>query len=253
MGQAAPAASRVGLWSLQGLQGGACIEFLVSPSLAAEELRGNGVPVPVESLPEAHPALTRVARDEPQYRGWVPAQYCFFLYASGVANGKSFTVDRGRQPVAVGFVSFAASDLPRGATDFAVELFTNSAQLEGVADDIRLRVESVRFSRSPIPEQEDLPDRHRYQVRDGNTLVQWDGGPGGATSPVPRTLSLAGMAISSGIHFARATFTPDSAFTPSGNLQVVGQGELYTLLTASPIRLMTTFVRGGDTVWELTP
>ena len=240
-------------WFLRGLQGGACIEFLVSPTSAADELHGAGTPVPAESLAEAHPALARAVRDDPHYQGWIPAEYCFYLYASGVANGRNFTVDGGRQPVAVGFVGIAARDLPGGATSYAAELFTNSSQLERVAEDGRFRVESIRFTRSPIPEFEDVPDRHRYMAKHGSTIIQWDGGPGAPQTPEPRSIRLAGMALTSRVHLAQTTITPDSAFVPSGNLQVMGKGDLKVMLTASPIRLVTTFVEGGDADWDLIP
>lgn len=239
-------------WSLRGLEEGLCVDFLVSPQVAADEVGRYGTPIPAESLATDHPALAREVRDEPKYQGWVPAEYCWYLYASGVAKGKTFTVDDGRQPVAVGFVAIAARDLPEGATAYVTQLFTNSSQLSSAAEVARLRVERFKFTRSPIPDQEDLADHYRFEAQHGETIVRWDGGPGDPTPVAPRSIHLAGLA-SFQIHFVRTTITPDSSFTASGSLQVAGEGDLQTLLSASPIRHLTTLTRGGDSEWELVP
>ena len=239
-------------WSLRGLQEGLCVDFLVSPRAATEEVGRFGTPIPAESLPTEHPALAREVQDEPKYQGWVPAEYCWFLYASGATKGKAFTVDNGRQPVAVGFVAIAARDLPDGATAYISQLFTNASELYSTADDARLRVERFKFSRSPIPDQEDLADHYRFEARHGGTIIRWDGGPGDPTTPAPRSAELAGLPTYR-VHFVRVTITPDSAFTPSGNLQVSGDGDLQAMLAASPIRHVTTLIRGGDSEWDLVP
>lgn len=238
-------------WSLRGLQEGICVDFLVSPTIAAERVGGAGTPVPAESLETAFPALAREVRSEPQYQGWVPAEYCWFLYASGSVGGKEFHVEGGKQPVMVGFVSLAARDLPGGTTGYAVHFFSNAPQLITPASNARLRVDRIRFTRSPIPDQEELADHYRFEATHGQAVVQWDGGPGTATTVMPRSVALTGLAIASGDHFAHATISPDSAFTPSGNLRVLGNGELQEMLSASPIRLVTTLIRGGDTEWVL--
>lgn len=238
-------------WSLQGLQEGICIDFLVSPSVAAERIGGAGTPLPAESLATAFPALAREVRSDPQYQGWVPGEYCWFLYASGSVGGKDVQVEGGKQPVLVGFVSLAARDLPGGTTAYAVQFFSNAPQLITPATNARLRVDKIRFSRSPIPDQEDLADHYRFEATHGQTVVQWDGGPGAARSVEPRSVALTGLAITSANHFAHASIAPDSAFTPSGNLSVLGRGELQEMLAASPIRLVATLVRGGDSEWVL--
>ena len=247
--QATPAPAR---WFLRGLEEGVCVDFLVSPQVAAEAVGRHGTPIPAESLATEHPALAREVRDEPQYQGWVPAQYCWFLYASGVAGGKELKVDDGRQPVAVGFVALAARDLPDGATSYVTQLFTNASKLSSLADGARIRVDRFKLTRSPIPDQEDLADHFRFEAQHGGTLIRWDGGPGDPVTPTPWSIALAGLA-SYRVHSVRATVTPDSAFTPSGNLQVTGRGDLEVMLSASPIRHLTTLVRGGDSDWELVP
>lgn len=238
-------------WSLHGLQEGICIEFLVSPTIAADQVGGTGTPVPAESLDAVFPALAREVRSETQYQGWVPAEYCWFLYASGSVAGKEFQVDGGKQPVMVGFLSLSARDLPGGSTAHAVGLFTNAPQLITPAANARIRVDKIKFSRSPIPDQEDLADHYRFEATHGKSVIQWDGGPGAPRGVESRAVALTGLAISSGYHFAHATITPDSAFAPSGNLRVIGKGELQVLLSTSPIRFVTTLIRGGDTEWIL--
>ena len=239
-------------WSLRGLQEGICVDFLVSPQIAVDEVGRYGTPTPAESLATEHPALAREVSDEPRYQGWVPAEYCWFLYASGAANGKAFTVDDGRQPVAVGFVAIAARDLPGGATAYITQLFTNASQLSSAGQVARLRVDRFKFTRSPIPDQEDLADHYRFEAQHGGTIVRWDGGPDTPTPVATKSVDLAGLA-SFRINFVRTTITPDSSFVASGNLQVAGSGDLQTLLSTSPIRHLSTLIRGGDSEWDLGP
>lgn len=238
-------------WSLQGLQEGICVDFLVSPAVAAGRVGGAGTPVPAESLATAFPALAREVKTDSQYQGWVPAEYCWFLYASASVGGRAVRIEGGKQPVMVGFTAISARDLPGGTTAYAVDFFTNAPQLISPAANARLRVDRIKFTRSPIPDQEELADRYRFEATHGQTVVQWDGGPGAARGVEPRAVALTGLAIASGYHFAHASISPDSAFAPSGNLQVIGKGELQEMLAASPIRLVTTLIRGGDSEWVL--
>lgn len=238
-------------WFFKGLQTGLCVEFLVAPRTAADQFRGMVSPTPVESLVGRYPALARVARDERAYVGWVPAEYCWYLYRSAVVDGREVQVSGGRQPVAVGFLSIAAWGLPDSAEAVVVTLFTNARQLSRSADVARLQIEQIDLTVGLIPTQEESPDERRYIADHGRTTVQWDGRPGTERPSEERSLRLAGRTFGESYHGIRPFFVPDSAFAAIGNLRVVGTGELQAMLAASPIRLLSSFMRGGDADWEL--
>lgn len=235
---------------LKGLHTGVCVEFLVAPN-AVSEYFGNGIlPVPVESLAEAHPALARVARAEPAYQAWTPASYCWYLYREAVVNGKTVQQDGGRQPVGVGYVGLAASGLADSADQVVATFFTNSGRIAGALERARVRVDQIDLTMGLIPEEENDPLRRRYTAKHGGTTVQWDGGPRVPEAAAPQLIRLTGRSATGERTSIRSSITPDSAWSSSGTLMVVGNGELQRLMADSPIRLVTTFYRGGDSDWE---
>lgn len=236
--------------TLKGLHTGVCVEFLVAPTAVREQFGGAVRPAAIESLATKYPVLARVAREEGAYQGWAPAQYCWYLYREGEFGGRPFRQANGLQPVAVGYLSVASTGLPEGIDQVVVTYFTNSDRLAGILSGARLRVDEIDLTLGLIPEEETALSRRRYTAKHGRTTVQWDGGPGAARPVEIRTLGLLGRTIGGSAHRIEATITPDSVFASSGTLKVSGTGELQRLLAASPIRLVASFLRGGDTDWS---
>ena len=235
---------------LKGLHTGLCVQFLVAPNAVASYFGGGVLPAPVESLATAYPALARVASTEPTYRSWSPAEYCWYLYREAVVKGKGLQQDGGRQPIGVGSVAVAASGAPDSSDKVVVTYFTNSGRLAGALERDRVRVDQIDLTMGFIPEEEDDPARRRYTAKHGGTTVQWDGGPRAPVAAEPQQIRLRGVRSTGGPLSIRSSITPDSAWTASGSLMVSGNGELQRLMAASPIRLVTTFFRGGDSDWE---
>lgn len=238
-------------WFFKGLHSGMCVEFLVAPAAVDRYFRGMVTPTPIESLSERYPALARVARDEEAYRGWVPAEYCWYLYRSVVVRGRSYQVQDGRQPVAIGYLAINATALPDSSEAVVVTLFTNSSKVSRAAEAARFRVDQIDLTIGLIPGLEDSPDERRFLAQHGRTTVQWDGHPGGPIPATPRTLRLAGKTMGDSHYPIRASFTPDSAFVAAGSLRVIGRGDIQDLMATSPIRLMTPIQQGGDADWTL--
>ncbi len=238
-------------WFLKGLHTGLCVDFLVSPAAAAGHFDHGALPTPIESLATRLPALARVAQSEEAYHGWIPARYCWYLYREAVVNGRRVQLSGGRQPVGVGYLAIAGTALPDSAEALVVTLFTNSGALARVVEDAQLRIEEIDLTIGLIPTLEDSPTEHRYLAKHGRTTVQWDGGPGASRPPESIFLRLAGFTKGNAFRGIRSSFAPDSAFVASGNLRVTGQGQVQTLMATSPIRLVTSFLRGGDADWEL--
>ena len=234
---------------LKGLHTGLCVEFLVSPAALREHIGGAVAPVAVESLSSSYPALARVAAAEAEYQGWAPAEYCWFLYREGVVSGRAVNKDDGRQPVAIGYLSVATRRGGGEVERTVITFFTNTGRVAGALDRGRYRVEEIDLSLSLIPGEEESAGR-RYTARHGKTTVQWDGRPGDPRPSEERGIVLTGRTKGGDLHPIRTTIRPDSVFTASGSLKVSGEGELQRLISASPIRLVTSFLRGGDADWE---
>lgn len=235
---------------MKGLHTGLCVEFLVAPNAVASYFGEGITPIPVESLAGAYPALARVAQAEPAYQAWTPAKYCWYLYREAVIGGKSVIKDDGRQPVALGYLALAARGLPDSADQLIVTFFTNAGRIAGALERARIRVDQIDLTLGLIPDEETDPLRRRYTAQHGGTTVQWDGGPRTplvAESQQPRLAGRTGVGTLFGI---QVSIAPDSSFTSSGNLKVSGRGELQRLMAASPIRLVTSFSKGGDSDWE---
>lgn len=236
---------------LKDLRSGVCVEFLVAPTAVAAYFRNGILPIPVESLAERHPALARVARSEPAYQAWTPATYCWYLYREAVVGGRTVQQDRGRQPVAVGYLGLAASGLPDSADQLVTTFFTNSGRIAGALERARIRVDQIDLTLGLVPGEEEDSIRHRYTAKHGRTMVQWDGGPSLPVAPEAQRIRLVGRRSTGEYIPIFSSITPDSAWTPSGSLKVSGKGEVQRLLAASPIRLVTTLYRGGDSDWQL--
>jgi hypothetical protein len=237
-------------WFMKRLQAGVCVEFLVSPTAAADAMGAGVLPVRIGTRADRHPVLARVAAAEPEYEGWAPAEYCLFLYQEAVVRGQILRVEQGREPLVVGFLAIGAEGLPDGATDYIAEYFSNQGAIRGAMADVGVTVERVVFELKPVPGMETVPDRARFSARHGRSIIQWDGGPGAPRDTVrPRSIRMAGLMGGTTLRGLQISTLPDSAYTPSGNLRVVGSGRIAELLRASPIRLVAEFTRGGDGDW----
>jgi hypothetical protein len=239
-------------WYLKGLRAGTCVEFLVSPTAATEAMGTWARPVDVATRAERHPVLARTAASEAEFAGWAPAEYCLFLYQEVVVAGERYRVEQGREPVVVGFLAIGADGLPDGATDYLAEFFSNQGGLRGAMAQAGVTVDRVVFDLTPVPGQESDPDRARFSARHGRTTIQWDGGPGAPRASVTqRALRMSGRIGGTRLKELGVILSPDSLFAPSGNLRVIGRGRLGEMLSASPIRLVTEFSRGGDDDWTI--
>lgn len=235
---------------LKGLHTGVCVEFLVAPNTVAEYYGGGILPVPVESLAGRYPVLARVAASEPAYQAWTPATYCWYLYREGVVNGRRVEQDGGRQPVAVGYLGLAATGLPDSADKVVVTFFTNSGRIAGALERARIRVDQIDLTLGLVPDEEEDPVKRRYTAQHGRTIIQWDGGPRAPEVATPMQFRLFGRSSTGELSPIRSSISPDSAWSTYGTLKVTGNGELQRLMASSPIRLVTTYYRGGDSDWE---
>ena len=238
---------------MKDLRTGFCVQFLSSPTAAQAALASHGmagpIPIPIESVAEKYPVLAHEAAADTTFHGWIPGEYCWYLYRSAVVGGRTVEVERGSQPVLLGYLALAARPLPDSAGAIVVTLFTNAAPLDRALASSRMVMDDIDFSSGFIPGNEESPTERRYSARHGRTTILWDGGPGGTRPAESRAVRVAGFSMDFRFHGIRAGFSPDSAFVASGNLGVAGGGEIQALMGASPIRFLTTYLRGGDADW----
>jgi hypothetical protein len=227
-----------------------CVEFLVSPDAATDALDGRFTPTPIERLTAAFPILAREAASDPSHAGWVPAKLCWFAFDSAFTKGRKVKVDGGRLPVVVGYVGISAL-LPSDTTAMVgASIFTNAGPLSSVASDARLKVDDVRYSFGTIPELETSPDERRHQIQYGKLTLQWDGHIGGVRPAEIQDVHLTVRSNGMGLFSVTAVVAADSAFVAAGNLRMVGSGKLVAMMGASPIRQVSSYLKGGDVEWD---
>ena len=239
-------------WSLKGLRSGMCVEFLVSPDAATDALDGRFTPTPIERLGSSFPVLAREAAADPSHAGWVPARLCWFAFDSAFTKGRKIKVDGGRNSVVVGYVGISAI-LPQDTTAMVgASIFTNAGPLASVASDARLKVDMVRYTFGTIPELETSPDERRHQIQYGKLTLQWDGHVGGPRPAEVQDIHLTVRSNGMGLFAVAANVAADSAFVAAGNLRMTGSGKLVSMMAASPIRQVGSYLKGGDVEWDFS-
>jgi hypothetical protein len=232
------------------MRAGFCVQFLVSPEVSAGQLAARN-PIPIESLADRYPVLAKAAAAESTYHAWVPAEYCWFLYRSAVVGGREALINGGRQPVMIGYLAMAAAPLPDSATQIATGFFTNSTALERSMVSSRLQIDLIQYSVGVVPNEEEVAGLSLYEAEHRGAIISWEGGPGAPRPPESLRIRMMGFTLDQSLKGIQADVTSDSTFAPSGSLRVVGKGSLQRMLSDSPIRLLTSYLRGGDTEWAL--
>jgi len=239
-------------WSLKGLRSGMCVEFLSSPAAATDALDGRFTPTPIERLATTFPVLAREAALDPTHAGWVPSKLCWFAFDSAFAKGRKVRVDGGRNAVVVGYVGISAL-LPSDTTAMVgASIFTNAGPLSTVASEARLKVDDVRYSYGTIPDLESSPDERRHEIQYNKLTLQWDGRIGNVRPVEIQDVHLTVRSIGMGLFALTANVTPVSSFVAAGNLRMTGSGKLVTMMAASPIRFMSSYLKGGDVEWDFS-
>lgn len=237
-------------WSLKGLRSGLCVDFLVSPAAAEDALDGRFTPTPIERLAERFPVLAREATSDPTYAGWIPSRLCWFAFDSAFTKGRKVKIDGGRTPVVVGYVGISAQASSDTTSMIGASIFTNAGPLASVASDARLKVDDIKYNLGLIPDTETSPDERRHEVQHGRLTLQWDGRPSSPRATEIQDIHLTVRSNGMGLFAVTATVAPDSAFVAAGNLRMIGSGKLVAMIGASPIRQMSSYMRGGDVEWD---
>jgi hypothetical protein len=234
-------------WALRDLQFGACVDFLMEPAAAAEQLELGFQPVPASRVATLRTPLKSVVSGDTTYASWIPARLCFLDYASVTSGDHLIGPEGDDQGSMVGYWGIAARRVGQGNGGdvmAAVGWWTSNWRIRQTTELAFIPMKVVDRRRGKVPES----TRDRYQVGIGKTVVTWEG-------TLPADSSAVQEAVGATLVFdgqRKTTWTAQSTFSPmwtrplSGVLRVEGKDDLAKALQASPIRTFGPLYGGGD-------
>lgn len=233
-------------WTLEGLQWGTCLEFLVNPEHSRKLLPSSALPIRADAS-QLVPALARVVADQPEYAGWSPASFCFFAFDAIHVGGRRVSGDKDATGPVLGVLSIAArQNGPLGEdADVAHKVVTTSWQVEKSAERTRsaVNLQVIRGAFGTAPRGTD----DRYVLRVGKTTITWNGHPASdsvAAAPFKRSyVAEGGDDKPWRLDFSVSALSQRSMV---GAVIVQGKDDLAKALGASPIRFVGPFYQGGS-------
>ena len=234
-------------WALRNLQFGACVDFLMDPASAAEQLEVGFQPVPAGRVAGLRTPLKYVVSGDTTYAKWIPAHLCFLDYASVTSGEHLIDPEGGDNSSMIGYWGIAARRVGagNGGDEVAVvQWWTSHWRIRQTTELAYVPMKVVERMHGRVPES----TRDRYQVRIGKTIITWEGtipaDSGSVPEPLGATLVFNGQ--------RKTTWTAQAALSPlwtrplAGILRVEGKDDLGKALQASPIRTFGPLYGGGD-------
>jgi len=237
-------------WALHDVEFAACVEFLMEPATATEQLPEDVIVVPAVSFRALAPVLQREIQGDTVHGSWIPARLCTAEAKSLSAGDRLLTPDKKIKSEVVGYWAIAARRAEGDqALDrwYAVTLWTNDWHLEKLTESAYIPMTVFKRALDSVPES----NRHQYQVRIGKTVLSWEGELVGRDSTASESLPPTTLFLD-GIRGTRwtAPVTPQLQWTRylPGIFRVQGKDDLAKALQASPIRMFGPMYWGGETV-----
>lgn len=232
------------IWKLEETSSGWCLQFLIDPTKAGEDLPDKAMPVSAMDARELHPAISRLISDEPQYARWVPSVVCSYFFGAVTVDGHR--VEKGKKSMpAIAWWGVLARSPSDTAPVFALRfLATNNYRVQKPTEAAKVNMEALDLTIEQVPETGD----DRYTLKYGKTLVIFDGHAAPDTTLRSGAVSQIWWAEgdASTVWRAWADLRPSATHGLVGALRVQGKGDLADLLKASPIRLVGPIHSGGD-------
>ena len=232
------------VWTLEGLQVGQCVRFLMDPESAAKQLRPGSRLLRADQDQNLHPSLRTVVDHQAEFASWAPASLCLY-YADAIRLGArrlGSKDPRKRQMLGVWVV--AATEQGGGRRDIVLELFGASGELAHSAGQAKVKLREAQSSRSkPVQSENDL-----YDVRVGKTRLIWNGRPTGDSTRVESPLRQLWLTkgASGTVWRVQTTLRPTWTRPLVGVLTVEGKDDLAKALKASPTRFVGPLYFGGS-------
>ena len=239
-------------WTLQNFRASVCVHFLMDSVQADKELPREYRTVRAADFPDLAPALKTLIAGEPEYQGWVPAQWCSFYYDQLKVGDQSMgdatpDLDHTQYLGAylIGAVPALDAATPATPSYYIATLRTPNWRWIRLAETSFIKMEFAERSIGKVPEGTD--DRFRVEMS-GRTVITWDGHLAGDSAfAAPRaeqtwyTLNSRGARIR-----AQVTLTPEKRQNIAGSLQIAGNDPVAKSLRASPIRMVGPLSWGGS-------
>lgn len=234
-------------WTVIGPRAGWCVDFLMEPKDAADDLvRGFRV-VAAREAKGLSPAIARLIADEPTYAEWVPSEVCTYIAEAISLGNRRFDRGDGGQPIAILYWGVAAASAEGGSADFdQVSLRAFGSNSSGLQQNMGTRgipIDRIQFEVRPVPESSD----QEYLIKLNRATISYAGQPkpdsSGQAPPRIRTGTLTGN--NRALWNVRMEWRPTAVGGMSGALRVVGKRGLAKSLNRSPIRLLGPTILGG--------
>jgi hypothetical protein len=243
-GQEAVAGRQGPVWTLEGLQVGQCVRFLMDPGAAAKHLRPGSRLLRADQVQTLHSTLQSVIDQQPEFASWAPASLCLY-YADAIRLGaRRFRSKDPRKRQMLGVWTLAATEQGGSRRDLVLELFGASGELAHSAEQAKVKFREARSSRTkPAQSENDV-----YGVRMGKTHLIWNGRATGDSTRVTGPLRELWLTrgTSGTMWRVQATLQPTWMRPLVGVLTVEGKDDLAKALKASPTRFVGPLYFGGS-------
>jgi hypothetical protein len=245
------------VWELENLQSGFCVQLLVDSGTVARRLTPDLRPIRADQVPDLHPALHIVVRNQPEYARWIPSRLCLY-YFNGIKAGATrvHSKDSRKAPLLAAWTA-PAEEIGSGTRrEVALQFMSGSGRLSSAAQRAGVNLTEVRsvIGMVPFVSEEGVPSSDsRYQLKLGKTLITWDGRPVGDSTRVDKPIDADWLARGrrsetsrrSDWWHARMHVTPAWSRGMAGSLRVQGKDDFAQALQASPIRFVGPQYRQG--------
>ena len=250
LGQEATAGRQGPVWTLQGLQVGQCVRFLMEPAAAAKQLRPGSRLIRADQDQGLHPSLRSIIDQQAEFDSWAPASLCLY-YADAIHLGaRLFRSKDPRKKQMLGVWLVAATERGGNRRDVVLELFGAGGQLVHSAEQAKVKVKEARSSRSQPAQSENQV----YEVRVGKTRLIWNGRAAGDSTRVEQPLRELWLAKGASGTMWRIQTTVQPTWTRPlvGALTVEGKDDLAKALKGSPTRFVGPLYFGGGAELRFT-
>lgn len=232
------------VWTIEGLNTGQCVRFLVEPGVARRGLYEKVRLLPAAQDASLHSALRSAIEGQPEFATWIPSSLCLFYSDALTVGGRRFSGKGPRKRPMIGMWAVAATEQGSGARrDILLDFVAVGGGLSQAAANAKVKLGEAQSSVSKVPGT----DNDLYEVKIGNTRLTWNGRAVGDSTRVEQPIqeSWVGKGTSGTVWRIQAAFQPEWSRALVGMLKVEGKDDLAKALKASPIRFVGPVYRGG--------
>jgi len=237
-------------WTLEGLQAGYCVRFLIEPGRASKLLPGDLRIIPAGQDATLHSALRQVIRSQPEFGSWAPSNLCFyFTDAVQVGDRRVANKDHRKHQMFTAWTLAAAEKKSGSRRDRALALYAGGSGLSRAGEANRVKLREAHTSIAEHPDS----SFDTYSIKLERVSLIWKGRATGDSTSVKQPIQEFWLldAQRGGELHANFVLRPAWSRPMVGSLTVEGKGDLAKSLKASPIRFVGPFFRGGGGELEL--